>query len=150
MPADMQPGETLLVGANVPEVGWIPRFDNISAARSYEAEVGPTGATSRRLTQQLIVTIHTGWEHEYRRRIATARRLDDPNEVRADFFRDITRLRNDVVHHHGLATAKNAAKCSTLLRIFGEGDPIYLDDRDLLNIRFQVPWVDLLRGPGPR
>ena len=150
MPADMQPGDTLLVGANVPDVGWIPRFDNIAAARSYQAEVGPTGATSRRLTQQLIVTIHTGWEHEYRRRIATARRLDDPNEVRADFFRDIARLRNDVVHHHGRATAKNAGKCRTLLRIFREGDPIYLDDRDLLNIKFQVPWADLLRGPDPR
>lgn len=150
MPADLQPGETLLVGANVPDVGWIPRFDNLPAARSYAAEVGPTGATSRRLTQQLIVAIHTGWEHEYRRRIATARRLDRSNEVRADFFGDIARLRNDIVHHHGLATAKNAAKCRTLMRTFGEGDPIYLDDRDLLNLKFQVPWVDLTGRPEAR
>lgn len=147
MPADMQPGETLLVGANVPDVGWIPRFDNAASARSYAAEVAPAGATSRRLTQQLIVTIHTGWEHEYRRRIAAAQRLAHPNQVRADFFRDITRLRNDIVHHHGIATAKNAGRCSALLRTFGEGDHIYLDDRDLLNIKFQIPWVDLMRGP---
>lgn len=149
MPPDMQPGETLLVGANVPGVGWIPRFDNVAAARSYAAEVAPTGATSRRLTQQLIVTIHTGWEHEYRRRIATARQLADQNQVRADFFRDICRLRNDIVHHHGVATAKNAEKCTTLMRTFSAGSPIYLDDRDLLNIKFQIPWADLIRSPRP-
>lgn len=148
MPADMQPGETLLVGADVPGVGWIPHFDNVAAAHSYAADVAPTGATSRRLTQQLIVTIHTGWEHEYRRRIATARLLADPNQVKADFFRDISRLRNDIVHHHGVVTAKNASKCTTLMRTFSEGDPIYLDDRDLLNIKFQIPWVDLIRSPG--
>lgn len=148
MPADMQPGETLLVGANVPGVGWIPRFDNVEAARAYAAEVAPPGATSRRLTQQLIVAIHTGWEHEYRRRIAAAWQLADPNRVRADFFRDISRLRNDIVHHHGVTTAKNAAKCTTLMRTFSVGDPVYLDDTDLLNIKFQVPWVDLVRSPG--
>lgn len=147
IPADMRPEEALLVGVNVPDVGWIPRFDSVAAARAWATEVAPTGATSRRLTQQLVVAIHTGWEHEYRRRIATARGLGDSNEVKADFFRDITRLRNDIVHHHGLATAKNAGKCSTLMRTFGEGDPIYLDDRDLLNLRFQIPWVELMGGP---
>jgi hypothetical protein len=146
MPPDMQADEALLVGANVPEVGWIPRFDNTAAARSFQEEVAPTGATSRRLTQQLIVAIHTGWEHEYRRRLAAARHLAEPNDVKADFFRDVTRLRNDIVHHHGVATAKNAGKCTTLMRTFKAGDPIYLDDRDLLNIKFQIPWAELVRS----
>ena len=146
MPPDLQAGETLLVGVNIPDVGWINRFDNADAARANAADVAPAGATSRRLTQQLIVTIHTGVEHEYRRRIAVARGLRGPNDLKCNFFRDITRLRNDFIHHHGVATARSAGNCSPILRTIHEGNHIYLDDRELLNIRFQIPWADLSEG----
>lgn len=142
----IDPQDSLMVGHNVPDVGWILRFDNLEGAKTYLEQVAPTGTTSRRLTQQLIVTLDTDWEEEFRRRFARARGLGDPRGVKSEFFRDIRRLRNDIVHHSGIATERNAARCTTLQRGFAVGDPIFLDDRDLLNLRSQVPWGALASG----
>lgn len=144
----IEPEESLLVGVGVPEVGWLLRFDDATAARKYVDQLAPAGATAQRLTRQLIVTIDTAWEEEFRGRIARARGLGSKSDVTAAFFRDVRWLRNDIVHHRGIATERNAARCATLPRRFGAGDPIYLDDRDLLNIRFLVPWDDLSDGLG--
>lgn len=139
----LAPGESMLVGHSVPDVGWILRFDNVKAARLHAADVAPDGATSRRLTQRLIVSLDTAWEHGFRGRLAAARGLEGPRAVACDFFRDLRRLRNDVVHHHGVATGKNAGRCTVFRRTFAIGDVIYFDDVDLLNLKYDVPWGDL-------
>lgn len=144
----IKPEESLLVGVGVPEVGWLLRFDDASAASKYVDQLAPSGATAQRLTRQLIVTIDTAWEEEFRERIARARGLESKSAVTAAFFHDLRRLRNDIVHHRGIATDRNAARCTTLPRRFGAGDPIYLDDRDLLNVKFLIPWDDLAHGLG--
>lgn len=69
--------ETRLLGTDVPGSGWVPSFHGIAGARGFAAEVAEGGRTHRRLTQQWIVTVYTGWESEFRRRIAAAREVDE-------------------------------------------------------------------------
>lgn len=137
--------ETFLVGAGVPDVGWILRFDGTAGARKYAEQLGPGGPTVQRITSQLIVTIDTAWEEEFRGRLARASGLSSRREVKAAFFADLRRLRNDIVHHRGVTTAENGARCTTLRRSFAPGDPIYLDDQNLLNFRYLIPLADLER-----
>lgn len=138
--------ETRLLGTDVPGSRWIPVFTGIDGARSYVADVAEGGRIHRRLTQQLIVTLYTGWESEYRKRIAAARDIDEES-VQADFFGDLRHLRNDIVHNRGVASRDHSTKCTTVLkRKLEHGDPVYLRDDELQWMHLSVPWATLLRG----
>jgi hypothetical protein len=138
--------ETRLLGTDVPGSGWVPSFHGIAGARGFAAEVAEGGRTHRRLTQQWIVTVYTGWESEFRRRIAAAREVDE-EAVRADFFGDLRHLRNDIVHNCGMASRDHSTRCAVVLkRRLDAGDPIYLRDDELQWMHMVVPWATLLRG----
>lgn len=137
---------TRLLGAEVAGSGWIPVLTGIDGARSFVADVAEGGRMHIRLTQQCIVTVYTGWECEFRRRIAAARGVDE-NSVRADFFGDLRHLRNDIVHNRGAASQDHSTKCTVVLkRKLQHGDPVYLRDDELQWMHLSVPWATLLRG----
>jgi len=133
---------TRLLGAGVPGGGWIAPVHGIAGARALVAEMAQGGNTHQRLTQQWIVTVYTGWDAKYRKRIARAHDLHE-KDIQADFFGDLRHLRNDIVHNRGFATYERSTRCHTILsRKLAVGDPIYLRDDELIRMQWLVPWAD--------
>jgi hypothetical protein len=98
----------------------------------------------RAFGQQWIVLVHTGWEHNFRPRLARADAVE-VNEVRDDAMSDIRLMRNDVVHHHGVASANNSGKCR-ILRWADNGDPIVVSKRRVAEF---MSHFGLVAHPGP-
>lgn len=141
--------ETRLLGAGVPSGGWVTPVHGLVGAQALVARMEEGGDTHRRLTQQLIVTLYTAWDAEFRQRIAAAHGVRQ-QVVQVDFFGDLRHLRNDIVHHRGTATRENSAKCETILnRRLADNEPIYLRDDELRYMHLQVPWSKLATSPGP-
>ena len=139
---------TRLLGTEVPCGGWIASVPGISGARALVAEMADGGPTHCRMTQQWIVRVYTGWDAEFRKRVAAAHGVD-VNGVQADFFGDLRRLRNDIVHHRGVVTKNNGARCKTISnRRLTPGDPVYLRDDEFQQMHLRVPWAALVRLPG--
>jgi hypothetical protein len=139
--------ETRLLGTRVQDGGWIPTVHGLQGAHALVEEMAEGGATHQRLTQQLIVTVYTGWEAEYRHRVAAARAMD-VEAVRHDFFGDLRHLRNDIVHHRGIATEGHSTRCRTILnRQLRPGEQIYLRDDELRHLLLRVPWAALVHAP---
>lgn len=139
--------ETKLLGAGVPGGGWIAPVHGIAGAHALVADVAEGGNTHQRLTQQWIVTVYTGWDAEFRKRLARAHGVDE-NAIEADFFGDLRHLRHDIVHHRGLATSEHSARCATILqRTLNPGDPIYLRDGEFVRVHSLIPWATLVKDP---
>jgi hypothetical protein len=47
------------------------------------------------------------------------------NDIADPFLGDLNKMRNDVVHHYGVATRENTGRCEKL-RWFGIGKPIHV------------------------
>jgi hypothetical protein len=82
------------------------------------------GPAARELQQQWLVTTYQRWEDQWRPEIA---RLAGVNTraIVSDVFGDLRRLRHDIIHCRGIATAVNAGKCQVLNVPIG--DPIVCD-----------------------
>lgn len=91
--------------------GWLPSTEwRLSEALRQVQDHGPVEAL---LGRQWIVSVYALWEEEYRPRLAAAhgRRLQDE---KYSLLGDLRRLRHDVVHHHGIATADYTGRCEVL------------------------------------
>lgn len=138
---------TRLLGTDVPGSGWIATVHGLAGARALVAEMAEGGVTHQRLTQQWIVTVYTGWDAEFRGRLAAVHEVDK-KEIRADFFGDLRHLRNDIVHHRGRASREHSTRCQTIVRrSMRPGDPIFLRDDELRAIHLLVPWATLMKPP---
>lgn len=108
------------------------------------------GEVDRLLGHQWVTYVFAAWEHEFRPRLAGARGVE-LSAVLMDEFGDLRLLRNDILHHGGVATRSNAARCVTL-RWFEEGDEIRITDEhiaqfmDQLGLTGDVPPSDLRNG----
>lgn len=89
------------------------------------------GPLAQRLGQQWAVLVHTQWEHAFRPRLAKEVGLER-NDIKEPIFADIGRMRNDIVHHHGIATKKNCGKCE-VLKWFQPGDRILITSNHVSN-----------------
>ena len=84
------------------------------------------------------------WEREVRGRLATALRLDF-GDVTSPYFGDLRHLRNDVVHHGGIASQANTGRCQMIRDWFTIGDPIRLTGAQLRSLVYELfPEADLL------
>jgi hypothetical protein len=92
--------------------------------RSLRERLGPDGPVVRALGQQWIVMVASKWNDHYRALIADALGIET-NELKDAAMADINRMRNDIVHHRGIATARNTGRCE-VLRWFAEGEPIHV------------------------
>jgi hypothetical protein len=79
---------------------------------------------SRTLGQQWIVLVASLWNDHYRDRLAQAKGVAK-NEVRDRYLADINRMRNDIVHHRGIATAHNTGRCE-VLKWFSVGEEMHV------------------------
>lgn len=104
------------------------------------------GPVEVRLGQQWIVFMFSMWEQEFRPRLARAHGvpLDD---IRYPLLGDLRRLRNDVVHHRGIATTQNAGGCEVLGHWFALGQPIALSGKHFVEFVDLFPWTEMAAGP---
>jgi len=94
------------------------------------------GLAEQRLGHQLVVFVYTIWESEYRPKLASALQVP-PNNVEVPILGDLRRIRNDVVHNRGIASADHTAKCVEL-RWFSAGDPILVRHEHIIELDEKV------------
>jgi hypothetical protein len=102
------------------------------------------GSAETRLGQQWIVFLYALWEHEYRPRLAVAHNRD-PNDERYPLIGDLRLIRNDVIHHRGVATSTNTGRCK-VLQWFQPGETIILRGQHFEEFIRIFPWSDLASG----
>jgi hypothetical protein len=83
------------------------------------------GRVETTLGQQWVVTAYNAWEHNFRERLADAHGVDKA-KVTAPLLGAIRHLRNDVVHHHGVASAEHTGRRLVLGHWVAVSDPIRL------------------------
>jgi len=114
-------------------------FDDIPVVL---ADDGPVQA---RLSQQWVVSVFTAWEHEYRPRLASAHGCP-PSDLQYPLLGDLRRLRNDIVHHRGVATQANTGRCE-VVHWFSPGDTILVKAEYLAEFMALFPWDAMAAGP---
>jgi hypothetical protein len=110
------------------------------------AQLAHEGPVERTLSQQWIVYTYTGWELEYRPRLAAAHGCE-PSDLKVPLLGDLRRLRHDVVHHRGVATKENAGRCEVVGHWVKEGDLIELRGDHFGEFSRLFPWDVLAAGP---
>ena len=58
---------------------------------------------------------------------------------------DIGRMRNDVIHHHGVATIKNSGRCE-VLKWFQSGDTILITGKEVADFMQHVGAITVFSG----
>jgi len=89
-----------------------------------DERLGPEGPVIRSIGQQWVVGVATQWNDHFRRRFADAEGVA-PNEIKDPLMADMNRMRNDIVHHRGVATARNTGRCE-VLHWFSAGEAIHV------------------------
>jgi hypothetical protein len=117
--------------------------------RTLKERLSPDGPVVRALGQQWVVMVASEWNDNFRPRIATAMGVEK-NEVKDAAMADINRMRNDVIHHKGIATAKNTGRCE-LIPWFKPEDPIHVMPVHVSELMTYVgktlPTTDIPGGP---
>jgi len=145
-----------------PGAGRVHMQHLISAVDS-GAHIFAAGATDRFQTDhypeirsvtyaQWFAYIHAIWEEQFRGRIAAFFNLGkrdneqlERNDVRNDFFGDIRWIRNDFVHHNGIAG--ECARTKVLNWRFSKGEPIEITVEQMLSLIELFPREQLLQCP---
>jgi hypothetical protein len=121
------PDPVIYIGTNPPNNPDTPPYADWRLSEALK-QVEPNGAVEIRLGHQWIVFLYELWEHEYRPRLAKVHGRPVGDE-KYDLLGDLRHLRNDVVHHHGVATSGNTGRCVLLSHWFQPGDLIRLEGR---------------------
>ena len=132
-----------LIDEEVEGFTFVPRITGLNGAETLLREVSVGGNIHARLTQQLIVTVFTGWDAHHRAQVAMARGLET-DELKSDYFGDLRLLRNDIVHNRGVT--KGSVRCvgAVLFQQRDAGDLVYLGDDELANLSLRVPYSELI------
>jgi hypothetical protein len=121
---------------------WLPNAEwRLSEAIKQVQDHGPVEVL---LGRQWIVSLYALWEDEYRRRLAKAHGRSKEEE-KYPLLGDLRYLRNDVVHHHGIASAENTGRCE-VLRWFKPDEPIQVDGRHFGEFLRLFPWLQMEMG----
>lgn len=88
---------------------------------SLPAKLGPAGPVLLALGQQWLVMVVAEWNDNFRPRFAEASG-GDVSEINDTCMGDMNLMRNDIIHHRGIATAHNTARAT--VGWFKEGDEI--------------------------
>lgn len=107
--------------------------------------MGPNGPAVRELGRQWVVTINALWDGEYREKIAIEKGLQDKVALVVPVMGDINLIRNDIVHHRGIASQRNSGRCKLLVNWTSVGQEIAINE--LMVLEFMEHWQ--LVGPGP-
>lgn len=132
MVTEEDPDPTLFLGAGDPND---PKSVADASWRKSQVEgaAAADGWLQEWLTHAWLALMFARWEAYYRPAFANANGVDQ-RQVRSDVIGDIRNLRNDVIHHRGIATAKNTGKCKVVTK-FSVGDTILLRPEDVRLLR---------------
>ena len=128
------PDPLVLVGEGDPNDPSVQPTGAIRRSRLLEGSQ-KGGAFDRLLGQLWLVATCTVWEKRFRPDIARAMGRS-ANELTSEVFGDLTKLRNDVVHHGGIVS--NATRCR-VLGPFTRGSVVEVDANLLKQVR--AVWV---------
>lgn len=129
---DDNPDPTVFLGAGDPND---PKTVEDASWRKSQIEgaAATDGWLQEWLTHAWLALMFARWEDHYRPAFAVANGVDQ-KEVQSDVIGDIRNLRNDVIHHGGIATANNTGKCKVVTK-FSVGDRILLRSEDVRHMR---------------
>ena len=80
------------------------------------------GAHESILRRSIIALIYSGWEDQYRQRIAYECGLKHKNDIKSDVFHDVNRYRQAILHAGGRIIG-----APKVIKVFKEGDQVLLD-----------------------
>jgi hypothetical protein len=109
------------------------------------AMLADDGFVVRQLGQQWAVFVFAEWESWVRPRLAKAHRCEI-NDIAVDVFGDLRRIRHDIVHNGGTASAAWSASC-LVLRWFQADHPITISAAHVAEFMGRVPWMQLRLAP---
>jgi hypothetical protein len=109
-------------------------------------QVAQDGPAETRLGHQWIAYVFAGWQEGFRPRLAACHGCPKA-DLRYPVLGDLRHLRNDVIHHRGVATAHNTGRCTVLGHWFAEGEVIRLRDEHFVEFRTLLPWDRMAAGP---
>jgi hypothetical protein len=109
------------------------------------AMLAEDGFVVRQLGQQWAVFVFAEWESWVRPRLAQAHGCQI-KDIAVDVFGDLRRIRHDIVHNGGTASATWSARCR-LLRWFEAGHPLIITAKHVAEFMRQVPWMELGSAP---
>ena len=117
---------------------------NLPTARAYQvwrfSELPAKGAfTKQWIGQQWIVGVFAGWDEEYRPRMSSAFGCP-PESLTHDALGDLRLMRNDILHHRGVASRENTGRCR-LLRWCAVGDEINVEPVHVADFMNSLPEV---------
>ncbi|HUY86095.1 MAG TPA: hypothetical protein VMU77_03195 [Acidimicrobiales bacterium] len=105
----------------------------------------PDGPIIRELGRQWVVSVNSLWDSYFRKMIAMENGFTEERELKVPVMGDLNRIRNDIVHHHGIATHENSGKCSVLSKWISVGDEIVVTE--LMIVEFMDHWGQTRLGP---
>ena len=122
--------------------GWLP--DSEWRLSEAEQQVQNHGSVETLLGRQWIVSVYALWDEEYRPRLAEAHGRSKAEEV-YPLLGDLRRLRNDVIHHRGIASVDNTGHCE-VVKWFQPGEVIRVDGEHFGEFLRLFPWSQMATG----
>jgi hypothetical protein len=93
-------------------------LNRISRAQDYVADNSEGGFNEQQHTRAIIVFIFAYWDEEIRPRLARAKRLSSPNEIRVDALGDLRLLRGAIIHNKGILPTTSHEKMKVMQDMF--------------------------------
>jgi hypothetical protein len=114
------PGDKLFVGHGSPQAAESFVWQSWEVV-GLPARLGGDGHVAGDLGRQWLVMVASLWNDEFRTRFAEASEVDRFDDAGLG---DINKMRNDIIHHSAVATARNTGRCETF-RWFLAGETIH-------------------------
>ncbi len=144
-PSADNPDPTIHVGTGNPNLPQARVYGSLRRSQVL-AQVAVDGSVATLLGQQWVVYTFTGWEHGFRPRLANAHGCET-KALEYPLLGDLRHFRNDIVHHHGLATAGNSGRCQVLGGWVHIGQEIKVRGDHLAEFMDRFPWAEMASGP---
>jgi hypothetical protein len=93
-------------------------INRILRAKDYIADNSEGGFNEQQHARAIIVFIFAYWNEEIRPRLAQAKRLSSPNEIRIDALGDLRLLRGAIIHNKGILSKTSYEKMKVMQDMF--------------------------------
>ena len=112
-----------------------------------EAEHAHEGPIEVWLGHAWLIRVFAEWDENAREALATLRGVKK-NTIGADLFGDLRLYRNDIVHHHGMASRRHAGKAK-MLRWAEPGETIIVNQARIMEVLLGIPWAEISPSTDP-
>jgi hypothetical protein len=102
------------------------------------------GPVVTQIGHQWVVHVYTAWDSHFRQDLEAALGLAT-DDLKLALLGDLRCLRNDIVHHRGIATAEWTGRCEILSHWFIPGQMILIRGQHVAEFMRRFPWDDIRR-----